>query len=384
MSTLDWQKRFLEEGRLWGDQQSPVGELVHALTRPGSRLLEIGFGYGRDLAYLSRAGRICVGLESLDQAVPDNVCMLRDLPDITCLREDDLANFPPQFGWFDGVYAHRVLHLFSDVQLEALKRLIQAVALPGAPVVLSARNSDGFRPEQMEWIGDNCARYTIAGRQDHTIEFWNERRFEDVFGTMLTNLTFLQSAEQESISNNISCPITIMSARRPRLPDIIGEYVIRAPSADDKPWLLDALFGREPVMRYWMTGSTFDAVEFDQHLSHLFDWPDSGVGYRVIEAPDRKRVGVFGIFPTQLQEERLLEVYILIAEDFQGKGVGKEILRAVHCWNEANRFGDGLLATVHPDNKPSERAVQHAGFQLRRQTDLPKKGLRNVYLSATG
>src|SRR5688572_30253436 len=58
-----WDRRFREEGAVWGEAPSPTALLAATYARPGDRVLDVGFGYGRDLPFLARQGYQISGID---------------------------------------------------------------------------------------------------------------------------------------------------------------------------------------------------------------------------------------------------------------------------------------------------------------------------------
>ena len=58
-----WDARYSREGPIWGEGPSPTALLVAQHMRPGARILEIGFGYGRDLVFLGRQKGVVSGID---------------------------------------------------------------------------------------------------------------------------------------------------------------------------------------------------------------------------------------------------------------------------------------------------------------------------------
>ena len=58
-----WDRRYREEGAIWGEGPSPAAVLLGRHLAPGNRVLDVGFGYGRDLVYLGQQGCRVSGVE---------------------------------------------------------------------------------------------------------------------------------------------------------------------------------------------------------------------------------------------------------------------------------------------------------------------------------
>ena len=58
-----WDRRYSREGAIWGDGPSPTALLLAGCLPPRARVLEVGFGYGRDLLFLLRNGCRVAGIE---------------------------------------------------------------------------------------------------------------------------------------------------------------------------------------------------------------------------------------------------------------------------------------------------------------------------------
>jgi hypothetical protein len=51
-----WDNRFHTKGAIWGNGPSPTAQLAARYLHGGECVLEVGFGYGRDVCYLLRQG----------------------------------------------------------------------------------------------------------------------------------------------------------------------------------------------------------------------------------------------------------------------------------------------------------------------------------------
>src|SRR5438132_5389825 len=58
-----WDRRYQAEGAIWGEAPSPTARAAARHLPPNPRVLEVGFGYGRDLSFLLRQGCKVVGID---------------------------------------------------------------------------------------------------------------------------------------------------------------------------------------------------------------------------------------------------------------------------------------------------------------------------------
>ncbi len=61
---------------------------------------------------------------------------------------------------------------------------------------------------------------------------------------------------------------------------------------------------------------------------------------------------------------------MLVNDRFQGRGLGKELLRQRIDVGRAEKL-NRILATISPDNAPMQRVCEELGFTLKREPDSP-------------
>jgi SAM-dependent methyltransferase len=212
-----WNRRFRTEQQIWGSDPSPT--LLRLLKKipQDAKILELGFGYGRDLLALVKRG-FCV--DGVDLSI-EGLHMTANALDATehewrpCLWLADFAVAPVAKGHYDAVFSHRTLHLIPDVSLHATITQIAKTLKPGGIVCISARDKRDFNENQMIMGADGTAAYKAPERKGHRIRFWNEKLFLEYFSSGFCDFQFQQSEEPESEKNaGVSSFFTIMTAKR--------------------------------------------------------------------------------------------------------------------------------------------------------------------------
>ena len=110
-----WRGRFVEAGRMWGEQPSDI--TVHAADDFGRRgvrsVLVAGCGYGRNAVFLSKMGYEVRGvdfcpeaLELADEFTAQQACD-------TCYTLADTLDLPFPDASFDGVFSVNLLHVLN-------------------------------------------------------------------------------------------------------------------------------------------------------------------------------------------------------------------------------------------------------------------------------
>lgn len=201
-----WDKRYATEGAIWGWEPSETAMLLAEQLAPASKVLEVGFGYGRDIVELAKQGHIVHGLEESTVGLKLAVEQLKQygLSNKAHLTFGEFTSAAIPKKYYDAIYSHRVLHLLGDNGLvRAFANSASRGLKPGGLLYLSARDHRDFDPEQMTSLPDGRAAYkdTVKGREGHIISFWNKERFQETFSKKFNILGFEHGQEIESKNN---------------------------------------------------------------------------------------------------------------------------------------------------------------------------------------
>ncbi|MEM8527800.1 MAG: class I SAM-dependent methyltransferase [Bacteroidota bacterium] len=195
MSNTDfWSNRYQKEGQIWLDQPSLTALFVEKVADRNSEILEVGFGYGRDIAYLSQKRYKISGIEQSEVGYQ----MAQQENSVSNLIQGDFltTNFNQQY---DIIYSHRVAHLFTEEdQVQDFAQKLASTVKPKGKIFISARDARGIKPK----------------RKGHQVNFWDESRFETVFGKDFLIEQFIKGEEMESKTNPQSTYFTLMIAER--------------------------------------------------------------------------------------------------------------------------------------------------------------------------
>lgn len=216
MTSELWDRRYRSEGKIWGMQYTETcSALLRHLPNP-CEVLEVGFGYGRDMLELRRRGYEVAGIEESIEAI--NMTGERLISSgfdyslglgysEQCLDVFDIRRF-------DGILCHRTLHLLEG---SGLLRFVSACQRMKHDAILavSARDERNFHPDQMKVVSEGVAEYTIPERCGHRISFWSEARLRATFESHFEILEVTQAIEPEASENATkSAEFTIMVGRR--------------------------------------------------------------------------------------------------------------------------------------------------------------------------
>jgi 2-polyprenyl-3-methyl-5-hydroxy-6-metoxy-1,4-benzoquinol methylase len=146
-----WEKRYVTDGRLWGDGPSELARLAVARLRPAVAgasdadaapltLIDVGCGYGRDSRYLAaELGCRVLGLDPSPAAVAAARKARRPGLDVEYLAGDaaSLADDAARAGRFDVTFACNVYHLLSPGGRREFAAALAALVRPGGLLFLS-------------------------------------------------------------------------------------------------------------------------------------------------------------------------------------------------------------------------------------------------------
>jgi SAM-dependent methyltransferase len=219
-----WDRRYSSEREIWGERPSLVGQMVYEMTSSGSRILDVGAGYGRDEFYLLRKGdRYVYAVEPSQEGCNMMLQRARELKSrhwpIIIKNDFNAEPFRHQKGplrrnFFDAVMSHRTLHLLDKQQVKPFAQKIMACVRPGGLIVVSARCTSDFDQQDMTWIdeGEGIAEYNK--RPGHRITFWNQRMLKEHFqGLEIENISYEE--EIEALRGPKLTKLIFMIARKP-------------------------------------------------------------------------------------------------------------------------------------------------------------------------
>ena len=216
-----WDQRYRREGTIWGDSPSPTGVAATQYLSPQARVLDVGFGYGRDLAFLLRHGCRAYGIDLSSEGRRLAEQRFRtegfQAVELKTGRFED-SDLPDSF--FDLLLSHRMAHLLITPQaISQFAEKAARVLRPGGILCVGARNANDLNPAQMIEVAEKV--YEYMDRPGHRIRYWDSASFQQTFGREFQLLSLTQATEPESVPRPSLCYLTIMIGQkkdRPALP----------------------------------------------------------------------------------------------------------------------------------------------------------------------
>ena len=209
-----WDRRYSAEGAIWGEEPSPTARLVSERAALGTRVLDVGFGYGRDMAYLIKCGLDVSGVDlSWEGRKQAESRFHRAGVRARALRVAAYAEdvFPPES--FDVIFSHRMAHLLtSEADVRQYAFVTSRLLRPGGLVCVGARDVRDLEPEAMVAVG--LGIYEYKHRPGHRIRYWDESSFHQAFGDAFEILSLTPTMEPECVHRPVPCQLTLMTARK--------------------------------------------------------------------------------------------------------------------------------------------------------------------------
>lgn len=204
-----WDTRYRAEGAIWGEAPSPTAQVAAQHLTPRARLLEIGFGYGRDLPFYIRQGcRVtAIDLSATGRELAEERLQREGLHAESLLSgRFEQREFPESF---DVVVSHRMAHLLVDpAEMAAFSARVRQVLRPGGLLCLGARNLHDLDPAAMICLGEGV--YEYAARPGHRIRYWDHDAFRRTFNGSFELRSLVETTEPESQGHPVPCHLTVM------------------------------------------------------------------------------------------------------------------------------------------------------------------------------
>lgn len=148
--------------------------------------------------------------------------------------------------------------------------------------------------------------------------------------------------------------------------------LLRGHRADDHAGCI-AIWSDPQITRF-IGGTPFTAEDiWKRLLQYAGMWSLCGCGsWAVVEKASGRYVGDVGFFDLrrELQPslEGMLEMGWVLAAHAQGQGYASEAVAAACAWGEAHGGGRRMVCIIAPENQPSLRVAEKAGFQVWQHT----------------
>lgn len=214
-----WSQTYLMRGHLWGDEPSETVQLAAYKIPDEGKVLEVGFGYGRDLIWLAqRRGRV-MGIEKSRVGMTIAMHELRrkehessngssaKLGDVELIY-GSMKSHRFAKGSLSGIFSHRTIHLpHPEHALPDIVNNMADAVKPGGLLVISARSVHDFYQDQdkMDKVLLNSQGYPLSAeridRPGHAINYFTEQRFAQVFGPSCHIRELYIGKEPESLDN---------------------------------------------------------------------------------------------------------------------------------------------------------------------------------------
>jgi SAM-dependent methyltransferase len=209
-----WDRRYREEGAIWGDAPSVTARLAARRLRAGSRVLDVGFGYGRDLAFLLRQGHRACGIDlSAEGRRQAEARLRREGVAPEWLRTGRFEDGPLPGGPFDAVLSHRMAHLLlAPAEARRFAARAWQVLRPGGVLAVAARDLRDLDPAEMVEVGEGV--YEYRRRPGHRIRYWGRATFREAFGPGFEALTLTEATEGETAARPAPCRLTVLVGRK--------------------------------------------------------------------------------------------------------------------------------------------------------------------------
>jgi SAM-dependent methyltransferase len=213
---LWWDRRYRAEGAIWGEAASPTADIALRYLSNPSRVLEIGFGYGRDLACLLQRGFRVTGIDLSSEArrrAEERLRSQKLKPE--ALLTGRFEDFALPADSFDAVLSHRVAHLLvAPDSITRFARQAHRVLQPGGLLCLGTRN-----PHDLDNDGDlvriSDRLYEYVDRPGHRINYcWDDELIRDTFGESFEIRALTHVTEPESHTRPRPCHVTVIVAQK--------------------------------------------------------------------------------------------------------------------------------------------------------------------------
>lgn len=210
-----WDQRYCTEGAIWGNSPSPTALMAVQYLCRNDRVLDIGFGYGRDIPFLIRQGCQVYGIDPSAEGNRQAQARLRQAK----LQSEQLVvgnfeeyNFPDN--WFDAIITHRFIHLLeSPAAISYFVVKVTRILREEGLLCIGVRNIHNLGRNGMVLLEEEGI-YEQKHHSKHQFGYWDDNTFRDIFNKNFNILALNKVTESTSSIHQTPCHMTIMIAMK--------------------------------------------------------------------------------------------------------------------------------------------------------------------------
>jgi SAM-dependent methyltransferase len=193
-----WNKRFQDEGYVWGTAPSQTAEYAAAIFRKNGvkKVLVPGSGYGRNTKFFNESGFAVTGIEISDIACE----MAGDYDPGTTHYQGSVTDMACVDGNFDAVYSFNVMHLLEEAEREKFIQQCNDKINDGGLLFFTAFSD--YDPSRGR--GKKLAENTFESRPGRPAHYFSEETFLHYF----RNFEVLETGIVEDPENHGEGPHT--------------------------------------------------------------------------------------------------------------------------------------------------------------------------------
>jgi len=209
-----WDQRYAaEDGMLWGGGLNNTVKAIPQTIPKNSKILVIGFGYGRELIHLVKQGYDVHGIDFSKKAKEQTLVNLKK----NGLKCNNLVTSKFEYqntyksNEFDFIIGHRALQLVIDTDIMKLwAEITYRLLKPNGVLLLSCRNKKDIESGLVKMNSEN--QYEHTNREGHLLSLWGRNEFNLYFSKYFEKISFQDYTETESMKVGAECNLTLMKA----------------------------------------------------------------------------------------------------------------------------------------------------------------------------
>lgn len=155
-------------------------------------------------------------------------------------------------------------------------------------------------------------------------------------------------------------------------------FEFKQPSSEEDFAFIFQMLKDPKIVTYITDGVPFSEDQFEGIRNAFIDhWKEHGFGPGIVyDRTTQKPVGAGGFKMITVDEEKLVDLGLMLLQKYQGKGYGNELFVGLMNYGLENLGFDNITTTLRLDNAPARAVIEKYGFEYVRQIERENYGMR--------